>query len=676
MNNVPPTADAGGPYTCDEGVACSVSGSGSDVPADTLTYEWDCDYDGITFTPDFTGQSGSCTYPDGPACHTAAIRVCDEDGACTIDTASVTVNNVPPTADAGGPYTCDEGVACAVSGSGTDVPADTLSYEWDCDYDGITFTPDFTGQSGSCTYPDGPASHTAAIRVCDEDGACTVDTASVTVNNVPPTADAGGPYTCDEGMACAVSGSGSDVPADTLTYEWDCDYDGITFTPDFTGQSGSCTYPDGPASHTAAIRVCDEDGACTIDTASVTVNNVPPTAGAVNAVSCTPEPSDEGGSVTCSAGFDDPGADTHTCTVDYGDGSGAQTGTVATGTCTGDPHTYADDDNYTVVICVTDDENDTDCETTVHVVNNLPPSVATPTCTPEPSNEGGSVTCSATFTDPGTNDAPFTCTVDYGDGSGAQAGTVTGLTCDGPAHVYGDNSSYTVTVCVTDKDGETGCNTTSHTVNNLPPSVGAVTCSPAAPQVSSPVTCSAGFTDPGANDAPFTCTVDYGDGSGALPGTVVGTTCNGPAHVYSSAGPYTVIVCVTDKDLESGCNSTVLTVASSAPTTPAECTGMTFHNVITGTPGNDVIYGTHENDLIFGLGGDDVIYGEHGHDCIAGGIGNDRMYGSHGDDILVGGDGNDRGYGENNDDRLYGRQRRRLPRRRKRQRPAKGRRRQ
>ena len=89
-------------------------------------------------------------------------------------------------------------------------------------------------------------------------------------------------------------------------------------------------------------------------------------------------------------------------------------------------------------------------------IYNVPPDVAVPVVSPEPSTEGGSVTASATFTDPGVNDTPFTCTVDYGDGSGALAGTVSGNTCTGPAHVYSTIGGYTVTISVTDKDGSTG----------------------------------------------------------------------------------------------------------------------------------------------------------------------------------------------------------------------------
>lgn len=55
----------------------------------------------------------------------------------------------------------------------------------------------------------------------------------------------------------------------------------------------------------------------------------------------TPEPSNEGGSVTASANLTDPGADTFTCTVDYG--AGPLPGMIASNTCTSLSQTYADD---------------------------------------------------------------------------------------------------------------------------------------------------------------------------------------------------------------------------------------------------------------------------------------------------------------------------------------------
>jgi hypothetical protein len=71
---------------------------------------------------------------------------------------------------------------------------------------------------------------------------------------------------------------------------------------------------------------------------------------------------------------------------------------------------------------------------------------------------------SATFSDPaGTYDEPYICTIDFGDGSGPQAGTVSGMTCSG-SHTYANAGVYVVTVTVTDKDNETGSATAEQAI--------------------------------------------------------------------------------------------------------------------------------------------------------------------------------------------------------------------
>jgi subtilisin family serine protease len=92
-------------------------------------------------------------------------------------------------------------------------------------------------------------------------------------------------------------------------------------------------------------------------------------------------------------------------------------------------------------------------------VANVAPSVDAITLPPEPVFVSGPpVVASATFSDPaGTLDA-HTCTVDYGDGAGPQAGTVTGLTCVGPGTAYAAPGLYTITMEVVDKDGGVGMN--------------------------------------------------------------------------------------------------------------------------------------------------------------------------------------------------------------------------
>ena len=69
-------------------------------------------------------------------------------------------------------------------------------------------------------------------------------------------------------------------------------------------------------------------------------------------------------------------------------------------------------------------------------------------------------------------------------------------------------------------------------------------------------------------------------------------------------------------------------------------------DILTGSPGGDLIVGRQDIDFLFGLAGPDCIRGERGGDILDGG---------DGDDLVDGGSGNDRIRGGDGDDRLYGR---------------------
>jgi Ca2+-binding RTX toxin-like protein len=80
------------------------------------------------------------------------------------------------------------------------------------------------------TYADGDANYTISATATDEDGTYAAgNTVAVTVNNVAPTADAGGPYFAFEDTPIVLNGSGSDPAgaADPLTFQWDLDGDNI-----------------------------------------------------------------------------------------------------------------------------------------------------------------------------------------------------------------------------------------------------------------------------------------------------------------------------------------------------------------------------------------------------------------------------------------------------------------
>ncbi len=186
-------------------------------------------------------------------------------------------------------------------------------------------------------------------------------TTSVIISS-EPVADAGGPYTVDEGANLTLDAAGSSDPdqdATTLSYEWDTDYDGNTFDVDITGSS-SVVAPvgigefllDGPLTRTIAVRVTDDEGLATIVTTTVDVTNVVPT---VSEISAPIDPTQVNTEITATATFTDPGVlDTHTATFDWGDltpSDGAIIGSTITGT-----HTYTTPGGYRLTLTVTDDD--------------------------------------------------------------------------------------------------------------------------------------------------------------------------------------------------------------------------------------------------------------------------------------------------------------------------------
>ncbi len=184
------------------------------------------------------------------------------------------------------------------------------------------------------------------------------------VPNAPPTVDAGGPYSADEGGSVSVSATGSDPNGDSLTYEWDLNDNGSFET---AGQivTFSAALLDGPSSYTVQVKATDPGGLFAISTAAVNVLNVAPTVTAsfaANSVSCGPNNS------TLNVRFTDPGvADTHTALIDWGDGN-TQTVDPATSSFSLQ-HTYALAGTYTATVTVTDDDGGVGTKTATVTVN-------------------------------------------------------------------------------------------------------------------------------------------------------------------------------------------------------------------------------------------------------------------------------------------------------------------
>jgi PKD repeat protein len=348
ITNREPVSDAGGPYNVDEGSSITLDGSGSSDPDGTIAeYSWDLDGDGLY--GDAAGQNPTfdASNLDGPSTVNISLLVTDDDGASASSDTTVTINNVAPSADAGGPYSVDEGSTMVLSGTGSDVcPSDSLSYSWDLDGDGLY--GDAAGQNPTfdASNLDGPSTVNISLLVTDDDGASASSDTTVTINNVAPSADAGGPYEGFTFEDINLTGSGTDpCAADTFVYEWDLDYDGTVFDVDASGEEVTDQWADN-GTYMIALRVTDDDGGVSgIATAEVTINNRAPSADAGGPYNGTRNSSIE---------FDgsdsgDMDGSIVAYSWDFGDGSPKAYDSIAN-------HSYENMGTYIVKLTVTDDD--------------------------------------------------------------------------------------------------------------------------------------------------------------------------------------------------------------------------------------------------------------------------------------------------------------------------------
>ena len=292
----------------------------------------------------------------------------------------------------------------------------------------------------------------------------------------PPTADAGGPYTTNEGTDVTLDGTGSSDPDnDITTYAWDFDNDGAC--DDATGAKPSFTTVGQDDTKTVKLCVTDAVGLTAEDTATVTVNNVAPS---IQLGANTP--TGENTTVTVTGTISDPGwLDALSGTISWGDGSATQaiTGTLenarpdATLTFSA-THVYGDNGTFTAQVCAKDDDT-APCTTLALVVSNTAPTAVidlsgavtvngTPTII---APAGSAVGFSGRATDPGSDDLTLTWT--WGDGTAPLSTTrlVNPPTADpavspsiqprdetyAASHTFAGACAYETTFGVTDDDG-------------------------------------------------------------------------------------------------------------------------------------------------------------------------------------------------------------------------------
>jgi PKD repeat protein len=366
--------------------------------------------------------------------------------------------NQSPISDAGGPYSGDEGVAIAISGaSASDPDEDTLSFSWSVDNPVLCSFDDSSLLNPNLTCTDNGVFE-VTLTVDDGVNDPVSDSTTVTVQNMIPIVNMGGDETINEGATFSRSGSFTDPGADTWMATVDYG-DGagaipLDLAPD---KSFILEHPYGDNGvYAVTVTITDDDGGVGISEIQITVQNVIPTV-----IMGGDETINEGDTFSRSGSFTDPGADTWTATVDYGDGTGAIPLDLAPDKSFTLEHPYGDNGVYPVTVTITDDDGGVGIGTITVTVLNVAPTVGDITAPIDPMSVDWLIETSAPFSDPGFLDT-HTAIWDWGNGQTTE-GIVDNYTVSG-SYAYDTPGVYTITCTVTDDDGGVGTSTYSYVV--------------------------------------------------------------------------------------------------------------------------------------------------------------------------------------------------------------------
>ncbi len=284
--NIPPTANANGPYVADPGQTISFSSAGSsDTDGSIASYYWDFG-DGNTSSQ----ANPNHTYTNAGN-YDVTLTVTDNEGATGTDNTTAAIGDV-----CNGLEACSGVVKLQLitdryasettwtlkNSAGTTIDSNpslsnstTYNTEWNLDEGEYTFTINDTyGDGICCGYGNGSFTITdgcdAVLGSGGDFGSLqqVVFCAGEKTNSVP-TAEANGPYNGYKDNAINFSSTGSGDTDGTITYFWEFGDGGTS-----TDANPSHTYTTAGV-YTATLTVTDNDGATASDNAEVTVTDPP-----------------------------------------------------------------------------------------------------------------------------------------------------------------------------------------------------------------------------------------------------------------------------------------------------------------------------------------------------------------------------------------------------------------
>ena len=375
-------------------------------------------------------------------------------------TKPVTVGNVAPELLVTGPAATNEGSLYNLELVTTDPGNDQIE-AWTIDWgDGTIESIRGDATSVSHRYADDSAhepggSYQITATAYDEDTTPEqpyeyAGVLEVAVGNVAPTTELSGPQQVNEGSWFRLIIDRPVDPGDDTVEAYKVDWgDGtppqtihLPDDPTLASAPNSSAYHvyAGNGVYAVAIKILDEDG--THDSASLDaiVVNVAPTIQIPGYAEV-----EQGMMLDIVGSFADPGQDTWTATVDYGDGSGTQVLPLAPDKTFVLDHVYTDIGDYVTEISVGDGDQTTVASMRISVLNGAIEVDAGPDLELD---EGEPLARTVSFTDSG--DTHWTAIVDYGDGSDPVTYSLQNQTSFQLDHIFADDGQYTVSVEVID----------------------------------------------------------------------------------------------------------------------------------------------------------------------------------------------------------------------------------
>ena len=280
-DNDAPTAEAGLDQVVNENEVVTLHGGGVDPEGEGLTYEWVQTAGPKMSLSDASVMNPTFVAPEGLSNSEVTFELHVSDGTHTsVDTVDVLINadNDAPTAEAGLDQVVNENEIVTLHGGGVDPEGEGLTYEWVQTSGPKVELSDASVMNPTFVAPEGLSNSEVTFELHVSDGTHTsVDTVDVLINadNDAPTAEAGADQFVNEGELVTLSGSGSDVEGQSLTYEWVQTSGPEVVLSDPTSPTPTFVAPEGSSDTEISFELHVSDGSNTsVDTVDVTVANV------------------------------------------------------------------------------------------------------------------------------------------------------------------------------------------------------------------------------------------------------------------------------------------------------------------------------------------------------------------------------------------------------------------